>query len=231
MFKSLLVVLTCLFAAVPVAIGQGRPEVFVGYSNLQSEGLPERNDPNWPFNTGFFQDRSTQHGVNVSVSGYGLGGFRGAGLGVTGDVSWARQGTSSQLTAGDSSRHTDTYYFMGGPTLKFNRSGPSKLEPYMRVMAGAAHTRFRADTSTPVSGGTVTNAFTVGSTDFAASAGGGLDVRVGESIKVRAVQVDWAPVFLRDRTVNVLGGTGVLAPTTLDGQRQDNWRFSFGVVF
>jgi len=101
----------------------------------------------------------------------------------------------------------------------------------MRVMAGAAHTRFTADTNTAIGGGTATSSFAVGSTDFTASAGGGLDVRLGERIKMRAVQVDWAPVFLRDRTVNVLGANGVLAPTTLDGQRQDNWRFSFGVVF
>jgi hypothetical protein len=226
MLKTFLVVLTCLFVAAPVAMAQRRPEVFVGYTNLQSEGLPNRNQPSWPFNTDFFRDRTTQHGVNVAFSGYGISGF-----GFTGDASWARQGTSSQFTGGDSSRHTDTYYFMGGPALKFNRSGPSKAEPFLRVMAGAAHTRFKADTNFASGGGTSSSSFTVGSTDFTASAGGGLDLRLGEWTKLRVVQVDYAPVFLRDRTVNVLGSNGVLQPTTLNGQRQDNFRFSFGIVF
>ena len=58
-----------------------------------------------------------------------------------------------------------------------------------------------------------------------------MDVRVGERTKIRIFQMDYAPIFLRDRTVEVLGGTGVIEPTTLNGQRQDNFRFSVGVTF
>jgi hypothetical protein len=50
-------------------------------------------------------------------------------------------------------------------------------------------------------------------------------------VKLRVLQLDWTPVFLRDRTVQVLGTNGVIQPSTLEGQRQDNVRFSFGVVF
>jgi len=43
--------------------------------------------------------------------------------------------------------------------------------------------------------------------------------------------MDWAPVFLKDRTVEVLGSSGIIEPATLNGQRQDNWRFSVGLAF
>ena len=39
------------------------------------------------------------------------------------------------------------------------------------------------------------------------------------------------PFFSGDRAVAVLGQAGVLQPRLLDGQRQDNIRFSFGVTF
>jgi hypothetical protein len=58
-----------------------------------------------------------------------------------------------------------------------------------------------------------------------------VDIRVNDWLKIRAAQVDWAPVFLGDRTINVLGSAGVIVPITLEGQRQDNLRFSAGVVF
>jgi opacity protein-like surface antigen len=222
MFKILLTTVACILVAAPLAVAQN-PEFFVGYSNLQSEGLPERNDPGWVFNTDFFKSRTTLHGLNASVAGYVKG------FGLTGDFSFNRKGRSDEFTGGEDERHTDTFYFLAGPSIKFTRT--SKAQPFVRVMAGAAHTRFEAKREFDDPGGTTTNSFEVGSTDFAASAGGGMDLRMGERVKLRVFQVDWTPVFLRDRTVQVLGSNGVIQPSTLNGQRQDNFRFSFGVVF
>jgi hypothetical protein len=73
--------------------------------------------------------------------------------------------------------------------------------------------------------------FEVSSTDFSAAAGGGLDVRLGEQVKLRVIQVDYAPIFLRNRSINVLGSNGVIIPATLEGKRQDNFRFGIGLVF
>ena len=56
-------------------------------------------------------------------------------------------------------------------------------------------------------------------------------MRVNDKFKVRVIQVDYTPVFLGDRAISVLGQAGVLQPVTLEGQRQDNVRFSFGVTF
>jgi opacity protein-like surface antigen len=228
MHRKFLAIVAFALVITPAAYAQNDPpgvEFFAGYTNLQSEGLPNRNTPGWLFDTGFFRSRSTQHGVNVSVSGFATNWFS-----LTGDVSFARQSeTAANGTGGQDTSRTDTYYFLGGPTWKV-RSG-SRVEPFARVMAGAAHTRFRAATTTPVGGGTSTSSFRVGSTDFAAAVGGGLDVRLTDRAKLRLIQIDYAPVFLRDRTVDVLGNTGVLQPTDLEGQRQDNVRFSIGFVF
>jgi hypothetical protein len=61
--------------------------------------------------------------------------------------------------------------------------------------------------------------------------GAGLDVKVNDRFKIRIIQADYAPIFLGDRAVAVLGAAGVLQPRVLSSQRQDNVRFTFGVTF
>lgn len=98
-------------------------------------------------------------------------------------------------------------------------------------MGGVANTRFEADTRTPVTGGTFTSRFETTGTDFALALGGGLDVRVSDRISIRAIQVDYNPVFLGDLTVDRLNRAGTLATQTLEDQRADNIRISVGIVF
>lgn len=223
MLKRIAVSVVCILAVATMAAAQ-RPEIFVGYTNLQGEGMPNRNDPNWVFDTDFFRARTTLHGVNASVTAYNE-----VGIGLTGDFSFARSGKTENFTGGSGEQNTDIYYVLGGPTVKFARS--SRVQPFTRIMAGFAYTRFKVATelSSPV--GTTTNSFVLGATDFSASVGGGVDVRVSDNVKLRVFQMDWAPVFYRDRNVDVLGSSGVIEPTTLNGQRQDNFRFSVGVTF
>ena len=71
----------------------------------------------------------------------------------------------------------------------------------------------------------------MGTTDLAGMVGGGLDVRVNDSLKVRLFQINYAPVFLGHRSISVLGTAGAIQNLELEGQRQDNVRFSFGVTF
>ena len=223
MFRKLSALVAGVLLATPLVFAQGRPvEIFAGYSNLQSEGLPIRNTPDGIFDTDFLRDRSTQHGFNASLSGFGE-----SGLGITGDFSFGRQ----KAERGPESRKTDTNYFLAGPAVKWNRNGSSRAEPFVRVMAGAAHTNFEAARTLQSSSGTFTSSFEAGATDFAAAAGGGLDIRLSENVKLRAIQFDYAPIFLRDRTIDILGGTGALQPSRIEKQRQDNFRFSFGLVF
>jgi opacity protein-like surface antigen len=225
MQKLFLVVVSLLIiASFSFAQDNQRSEIFIGYSNLQGEGIPGRNDPNDVFGIDFFERRATLHGINAEFTGFPLKHF-----GITGDFSFHRKDRSADLSNGRDSIKTDTYYFMAGPSLKFRNTG--RVEPFVRVMVGGAHTRFDVSTRRTSGTGTVTNSFETSSTDFAAALGGGLDVRLGERFSLRVFQVDYTPIFLRDRSIRVLGGAGAIQPVTLESQRQDNVRFSFGLVF
>jgi opacity protein-like surface antigen len=200
-----------------------RVEGFVGYSNLQAEGLPDRNNLGSAFDDDFFDRRKGVHGVNASVTGYFT-----SYLGLTGDFSFNRAEDREDLTTLVNTLDTRVTYFMGGPQLKVR--GDSRLQPFGRVLFGGANTRFEVKTSRAGTIGNTSN-FDVDSTDFAMGVGGGLDVRLTDRFSIRAFQVDYTPVFLRDRTLSVLGSTGALQNFTLEGQRQDNVRFSVGIVF
>jgi hypothetical protein len=198
-------------------------KVFIGYSNLQGEGLRNQNTAGWPFNGDFFRDRTTLHGGNASITGT----FRG--VGITGDFSLNRNNRHAESGNVRGTMNTDMYYFMAGPSFHYN--GTARLEPFGRVLAGGAHTNFEISSRTEAGPLTTTTSFEAGSTSFAMGVGGGLDLRLGDGpYRIRLVQVDYTPVFLRDKTVQVLQQAGALT-TTLDGQRQDNVRFSFGFVF
>jgi opacity protein-like surface antigen len=206
------------------AQSERKPEVFIGYSNLQDEGLPDRNDPNNFFSNDFFNRRTTLQGVNAAVTLFPFETF-----GITGDLSYNRKNRTLDIADGTDSEHTDVWYFLAGPSYVFPTTG--RFQPIARAMAGIARTGYEAASERDLAGGTRTSSFDVGSTDFALGIGGGLDVRVNDKFKVRVIQVDYTPVFLGDRAISVLGQAGVLQPVTLEGQRQDNVRFSFGVTF
>lgn len=225
--QKLFWVVVCLTCLAPLSLAQGsdrRVDFFVGYSNLQAEGVPDPSDPTNVFDENFFDRRRGQHGVNAAIAGY----FNSV-IGLKGDFSFHRNENSTTLVNGRDSVENQTYYFMGGPVAKFRN--PSRIEPFVHALFGGAHTRFQLDSRRDLTTGTVRNSFDVGTTDFALAVGGGLDIRLGDRFSIRAFQVDYAPVFLSDRSVNVLSSAGALVPLTLEGQRQDNVRFSVGLVF
>ena len=224
--RKILFMVTSFLVMSSLALAQDdqRAEFFIGYSNLQAEGLPDRNDANFPFDDDFFKRRTTLHGVNASITGFPTKRF-----GLTGDFSFNRKERTSTVINGRNFIKNDTYYFMGGPSVKFRNMG--RVEPFMRVMAGGAHTRFEVSSRRDLTTGTVNSSFDVGTTDFAMGAGGGLDIRLGDKFSLRLIQIDYTPIFLRDKSISVLGQAGALQPFTLQGQRQDNVRFSAGLVF
>ncbi|HMV49061.1 MAG TPA: outer membrane beta-barrel protein [Blastocatellia bacterium] len=213
-----------LLASVSFAQTDRKGEGFVGYSNLQAEGIPDRNNPSSAFDDDFFDRRKGLHGVNAAGTWYFY-----SGLGLTGDFSFHRTEDSADFSGGRNSIDTRVIYFMGGPQFKFRNSG--RVEPFARVLAGGAHTRFEVSSSQTTSTGTINNSFDTGKTDFAMAVGGGVDVRLSDRISIRAIQIDYTPIFLGDRSINVLGQTGAIQPFTLEGQRQDNIRISVGIVF
>jgi hypothetical protein len=226
MKKSILIAISMLVFAPSIFAQTSKPfEFFIGYSNVQGEGIIDRDDPSAVFDDDFFDRRLGLHGVNASIAGY----FNSA-LGFKGDFSFHRNEDTAAVLGGRNNIRNKIFYFMAGPTFRI-RNG-SRVGAFAHALAGGANTRFDVETVTGLpGGGTLTSSFDTSSTDFAAGIGGGIDIRIGERFSFRAIQVDYMPVFLRDRSVDVLGSTGAIVPITLEGQRQDNIRFSVGFVF
>jgi hypothetical protein len=218
--------LAILFFSSINCFGQGErsPEIFIGYSNLQGEGLRTPSDNNQPLSNDFFKRRTTLHGGNAELTAFLFELFS-----VTGDISLNRKKTSMEIPDGKSSETVSTWYFLVGPSYVVPTSG--MLQPFARVLLGGARIGFDAVAKQEVNNGTSKSSYEVSRTDFAMAIGGGLDIRVNERFKVRAIQFDYSPVFLGDRTVTILSLANVLRPVQLSGKRQDNIRFSFGVVF
>jgi opacity protein-like surface antigen len=221
-FVLMLIVL--MFAGISAFAQERKPEIFVGYSNLQAEGLPDKNNVTGIFSSDFLNNRTTLHGFTTDVSGFFLDN-----LGITGNFSFNENSRSHDTATRSDAIKTDVFYFLGGPTLKVGHS--ARLQPFVRFLAGAAYTRFDVQSEQAFPSGTITNSFKTHTTDFALGAGGGVDWRASDRLKVRLVQIDYVPVFLRDQSVTRLTQAGAIEPFTLNGQRMDNVRFSFGIVF
>jgi hypothetical protein len=222
--KPLLLLVVILCSAIPIfAQSEHKPEIYLGYSNLQAQGLPDQNDVTGIFGSNFLNSRTTLHGFNSSVTG-----FLTDSVGLTGDFSFNENNRSNTDFFGTTSMKTDIFYFMGGPTVRIGHS--NKIQPFAHFLAGGAHTRFDVSEQDAIAGN-FTTSFKTGTTDFALGAGGGLDWRVGDRLKVRLFQVDYTPVFLRDQSIQTLTDAGAINPFTLNGQRMDNFRFGFGIVF
>ena len=226
-FVLALLVLACASNSFAQGTDESRAEFFVGYSNLQAEGITGFDQDDDPFDNDveeFFEDRTGLNGINAAVTGYFTPRF-----GITGDFSFHQQGRDTGDSSNGSEINIRRFNVLAGPTVKFRND--SRVEPVLRAMAGAANTRFEAeDRFTTTTGGQTTNRFETSSTDFTLAIGGGLDVRLNDRVAIRAIQLDYNPIFFRDRTIDVLGSTGTFR-TDLSGQRADNVRFSVGVVF
>jgi opacity protein-like surface antigen len=225
-FFFALFTLLCVPASFAQTTERKGPEFFVGYTNMQAEGVPsQETNTNNSFDDKVFGDRAGLHGFNAEVTGYVTPRF-----GLTGDFSFnqrSRSFNNGNGTEGDVD--TRIINVLGGPQVKFPNQ--TRVTPFLRSLFGIANTRFEAQQRTTVAGGTVSNSFTTNATDFAMAVGGGLDVRVNDRVSIRALQVDYNPVFLRDRSISVLGSAGAVQAQTLESNRQDNIRLSFGVVF
>jgi opacity protein-like surface antigen len=219
----LLSVATILLPACLFAQSDYKPRYFVGYSNLQAEGLPAKNNPANVLSPGFLDRRSTLHGINAEAT-FPVGNF-----GLTGDFSFNRNKQSSDTATQSQDTKTDIIYFVGGPSFNFRNS--SRVEPFVRLLGGAARTNFEISSRVQSASGTNSNEFDTGSTDLAVMLGGGLDVRLNDKVMLRVIQIDYAPIFLGDRAIRVLGQAGALQTVELEGQRQDQVRFSFGLTF
>lgn len=174
--------------------------------------------------------RTRYNGFNVAGTGYFTKHF-----GITGDFSAAYKTEDQPIGKAGSRVRRQKYNFLVGPQVKFR--GESRVEPFARVMFGAARLKnqINPDNSTVVAGGLTIGQIDDDYTAFAMGIGGGIDVRVGKNVKLRLIQVDYNPVFSKDRNLTVtnakFAGQTLSGSTVVRGYRRDNVRLSFGIVF
>src|SRR5438105_2857382 len=103
----LLLVFVFMFSAISL-FGQSerKPEVFLGYSNLQAQGLPDQNQLTGIFGSEFLNNRTTLHGFDTEVSGFPADSF-----GLTGSFSFNENSRSNSTFFRTDSVKTDIFYF------------------------------------------------------------------------------------------------------------------------
>lgn len=171
-----------------------------------------------------FCERRSFQGFDASVT-YNLTRYVGIKGNVTGH--FKNDTTVDRFDNGtrtDTNRFEDrTYNFLAGIQLKDN-SKKTKIKPFAHALAG-----FARQTSHDVQTSTAGFNFTLDDrvTSFAMKIGGGIDVRVSPRVDVRIIEINYNPIFARDRHVSGNADFDL----RLAGRRADNFTIGVGIVF
>src|SRR3712207_5234637 len=113
-FFLFLLVILCAPAALAQTTAEPGTEVFVGYSNLQAEGVPSQElNQNNSFDDTVFGERTGLHGVNAEVTHYFTERF-----GITGDFSLNQRSRNVTFTGGTGNVDTRVINVLGGPQVR-----------------------------------------------------------------------------------------------------------------
>lgn len=255
----LLTLLICACAAPAHAQPTDDPpkfEVFLGYTTQRrdterfgeltnfagipaSQLAPSFNATPAEADAGFsdaFESARWQKGFNASATYYVSRRF-----GLTADFAYARGDDTRSIPNNplffeDTSRgRRRSYSLLFGPQAKFRRG---RVEPFAHALFGATRLRNSVTLSIQGGGGEVsTLRLRDEHTAFSAALGGGVDVGLTRHVALRAIQVEYLPVFTRDRDARLVAPTAAgadgnsLGLTTFNGSRRDGLRVSFGIIF
>ena len=172
-------------------------EFYVGYSNQQIDG----------------GNRVGFNGIEVSATRNFNRYF-----GIKGDVSAAYRSErfSSTFSNGttvstfSAKQSGSVYNFLGGVQIKDNAT-TARFKPFAHALVGVAHTRSKLSdvacqgTNCPIAG------FSFGDTGFGGAFGGGLDIKLNNRIDLRAIQVDYNPIYTSSSVDNNIRiGVGIV---------------------
>ena len=201
-------------------------EGFGGYAYMNlNRGLDKTATgaeiPNYPSN------RVNAHGFNGSLT-YNFHRYVGATFDFTAHTHGSDFTSPLQISAPPAppipaatiKESQSVYQYLFGIQVKDNKKDSQVLKPYFHFLGGFAHETLTLDETTPTSA----QLFHANSTDFAMKFGGGLDLRIHKNVDVRLIGFDWNPIYRSD-----LGAVGRI--TSVPAALQNNYMFSFGVVF
>lgn len=194
-------------------------EVFVGYSASGEVNRSEVTNINNQNPASFFSNRTDgPKGFEVSVTG-NVNRY----VGIKGDFSahfknsngrgtfTGCTGTPCPSGIQDFNIRTRGFQLLGGPEFKARNS--TRVTPFAHALFGVAIANAKFETN----GTNVNFSSTDTRTGFAIALGGGIDVRATRRFSIRT-SVDYNPTFLG-------------SPVNSSSNRQDNVRFSVGVLF
>ena len=172
----------------------------------------------------FFCDRRRFDGFDASVT-YNFTKY----LGVKGDVTGHFKSERFVDAFPPATQITDTrerlYNFLAGVQVK-NNGRAARLKPFAHALVGAAHYSERGRQTIDLA-----PEFNFVADDrvnaFAMKVGGGLDIRAGRRIDVRAVEIDYNPIFAGQHHFSTVSGPFAFAA---NGHTAHNFTVGFGIV-
>jgi opacity protein-like surface antigen len=209
----LLTALIAIQASISYAQDKSRPELFGGYSfeNIDS-GIKSRDFAGTGIPTTTLENRFKLNGFNISGTGYLT-----KRLGLTGDFSAGFQTRTDDFGVAQARSRLTLYNFTGGPQVKFFSAG--RATPFAHALFGVSRRRLKEE-ATGEGMTSITSAID-STTNLTMNLGGGLDVRLNDRFDFRLVQVDYNPVFLKNRTI---------ARVNFPGRTANGLRISVGLV-
>ena len=219
--------LTLVMICTAAAFGQNenpRFEVFGGYSYLRQDRITSED---FKSVNGFTPAQiqallgfpiTTNRG-SVGLNGFDLSatGYITKRFGLTGDFSGHFKTDQGTFFNRPTESKLRTLNFLAGPQAKFFND--SRATPFLRALFGVSRYRDKVTNTA----GTATDNYTA----FAMALGGGLDIRAGKHMDIRLFQIEYVPVFAKDR--RVVASDGVIYD--IQGNRRNDWRISAGLVF
>jgi hypothetical protein len=207
--RKLFLLFAILLIAAPAGFAQSEYsnwEFFIGYAHERANNGADRLDARGlaisptgaTSRVDFVSQREPHHGVTGEVV---ANVHRNIGLVANFAVTFADVELRDRLSGKTFNAKITRYTVLGGPRFNWRNSTP--FIPYAHALFGA--TRYSANFRN--------NDFTcpdTSSTAFAMALGAGLDIKAGNRIDIRPIQVDYLPVFFSNH-------------------REDNLRFSAGI--
>lgn len=208
--RKLLLLFAIILVCAPASFAQDYSnwEFFIGYAHERANNGADRLDARGRIinangttqRADFVSKRIPFNGVTGEVV---ANVHRNVGLVANFSATFANTTFTDALTGRQFDARLARYTLLGGP--RFNWRNSSRLTPFAHALFGV--TRYNADFRN--------NDFTCPDTNetaFAMALGGGLDIQATRHVDIRAIQVDYMPVFF-------------------DNRREDGVRFSTGVKF
>jgi opacity protein-like surface antigen len=206
-------------AQFPVPVG----EVYGGYSYIRVAPSGQVNAFNANGGIGEFQYNLRKSlGLVAEFGGYGSGTITAFGQNFKG------------------SQSVFTYLF--GPRLTLKKT--HKMSPFFEVLLGGAHesrsatlpnslipTSIVVPPGVTITGGSPNGKLTSHQNAFAMALGGGLEIKIKQSIAIRPIEVNWLPSHFSPLNFTPTAGVPATVAANTGAKWQQNFRYSGGISF